>query len=761
MNPDFKKDYIDNEPIMDSVYGIIKISPFEKRLISTKEMQRLRGIKQLGFVNLVYPDAEHSRFAHSIGVCHQSKVIMEHVSKNISNSSRYQRWRAKFNNTETERNSSDIHTITDIERIVISAAALLHDLPHSPFSHEIETHNSDGNGIPVHDDFQNNPVFFSYLFDKEKSDLAKVIDIYNESFFQAAGEDKKWGSKLKDNKGIDKDGYVPISNNEAAILVNKDKGNSNRKLPLLGVMIFEILLFDKMKMWAKLENDNKLVPNGQGVEVSINNKSDKIVWKPIDKWFRPYRKDIVANTICSDLLDYLLRDGRNTGILPSLDLKFFDRMTIAKAIPEKTNTLIPLSNIPDFCEHIVFDIYDHKRGVIRQSVITEIISFLQQRYLLAERVYNHRVVEGARSMLQEASRLLVSTNSINAEELHNTNSIKGSPVSDDAFFSWVLDINHEDQKVIIKAQQLVRMLRERRIFREVVIIDGILGSHKGTFRGGEVDCKTLADALLDDTKRNKMIDSLNDEIVKYCKSKKVEGFPNHENEVLFTVGVRKFGKRYKIPRVLVTRPLNNNQEDDIEIFPLFEGKKLPAISDRLESMEHAYQSLWKVYLFMHPFFHKKDFVELHDKISKLFIELLYKATNIYWVDSIDNYDNLLPETAIDVRSFVKDYLTVELTQEDNNRFILKIIEIIDNSIPVGSEDFQLKKMYVKPMTSKLKKISGGQKIFQDATLQQRILQRMKQFKPELSEAAKDKEELVANQAVNMIEQIIGDAGTLF
>lgn len=54
MSLDFKNDFIDNEPVMDSVYGVIKISPFEKRLIATKEMQRLRGIKQLGFVNLVF-----------------------------------------------------------------------------------------------------------------------------------------------------------------------------------------------------------------------------------------------------------------------------------------------------------------------------------------------------------------------------------------------------------------------------------------------------------------------------------------------------------------------------------------------------------------------------------------------------------------------------------------------------------------------------------------------------------------------------------
>ena len=35
------QDFQDNEIIMDSIYGIVKISSFEKRLLGTPEMQRL------------------------------------------------------------------------------------------------------------------------------------------------------------------------------------------------------------------------------------------------------------------------------------------------------------------------------------------------------------------------------------------------------------------------------------------------------------------------------------------------------------------------------------------------------------------------------------------------------------------------------------------------------------------------------------------------------------------------------------------------
>ncbi len=755
MKSAFEKDFIDQEPIMDSIYGVIKISLFEKRILSTKEMQRLRGIKQLGFVNLVYPDAEHSRFAHSIGVSHQAKLLVDHTSNNINNSEQYQKWRRKFINDFDD--TSLIYEITNVERIVIAAAALLHDLPHSPFSHEIEVSTKDGKGIPVHDDFQNNPIFFNYLFDKEKSDLAKLISIYNTAFWNLIKVDPKWSKKLVGNPDIDKDGCIEVKES-SSILKAISSTQTNLTLPVLGVMIFEILLFDKVENWLDIKT---LLPTKEGLKVKINHDLDVIQWSPIWKWFRPYRKDIIANTICADLLDYLIRDGKNTGILSSLDLKFFDRTTIVKSIPDKTDTLIPLAKIPDYCEHIVFDIFDHKRGVIRQSIITEIIAFLQQRYLLAERVYNHRVVEGARSMLQEVSRLLISSDAINVLDLHDTNSDKDSPITDDAFFSWVLKISHEGSIEIAKAKKLVKMLRDRRIFREAVIIDGIVDLHKGSFRGNDVNCKTLADALLKDDIRNKIIDSLNQEVKEYFKGKNTS-LPDSKTEQIFTIGVRKYGKRYKIPRVLVARPLNIDQDDDIEVFPLFDGKKLPSINNRLESMEHAYNSLWKVFLFIHPFYHQKKYTELHNKISKAFIKRLYEETNILWENSIGNYGNLLPEEAIDIDTFVKEYSENTFSPADEKVFMENIIRLVNITIPIGSETFKLTATdHIKPFTQKLKKSEMGKILFSNFKMQEKVIQGLKSFKPMISEsiAARDNEELIINQSVQAIQNIIN--GELF
>lgn len=56
--------------IRDPVHNFLQIEATEKKLVATPLFQRLRGIRQLGMAHLVYPGALHTRFDHSLGVCH-------------------------------------------------------------------------------------------------------------------------------------------------------------------------------------------------------------------------------------------------------------------------------------------------------------------------------------------------------------------------------------------------------------------------------------------------------------------------------------------------------------------------------------------------------------------------------------------------------------------------------------------------------------------------------------------------------------------
>lgn len=83
-------------------------------LVNTREVQRLRRIKQMGVTELVFPGANHSRFAHSLGVLHVAKLFLE----------------------QFERVSGQ--PLPQEQRAFLLAAALLHDVGHGPFSHAFE-----------------------------------------------------------------------------------------------------------------------------------------------------------------------------------------------------------------------------------------------------------------------------------------------------------------------------------------------------------------------------------------------------------------------------------------------------------------------------------------------------------------------------------------------------------------------------------------------------------------------------------------------
>lgn len=92
--------------IRDPIHDYIELDELALALIDTPQVQRLRRVKQLGFSNLVYPGANHTRFEHSLGVYH----LAGHLIKQVD---------------EHQRNE-------------LLAAALLHDIGHGPFSHATE-----------------------------------------------------------------------------------------------------------------------------------------------------------------------------------------------------------------------------------------------------------------------------------------------------------------------------------------------------------------------------------------------------------------------------------------------------------------------------------------------------------------------------------------------------------------------------------------------------------------------------------------------
>ena len=99
--------------IRDPVHGDISLTPIEAAVLDFPEVQRLRGIKQLGTASLVYPGCVHTRFDHSLGVSALAKRIVSALRQ------------------------SGAVVAAELEAM-IGVAALLHDVTHVPYGHTLE-----------------------------------------------------------------------------------------------------------------------------------------------------------------------------------------------------------------------------------------------------------------------------------------------------------------------------------------------------------------------------------------------------------------------------------------------------------------------------------------------------------------------------------------------------------------------------------------------------------------------------------------------
>lgn len=98
----------------DPVYGFVSV-PYGLlfNLVEHPWFQRLRRIKQVSLTHYVYPGALHTRFHHALGALH----LMQQAIEVLRSKGAY---------------------ISEQEAEAVSAAILLHDIGHGPFSHTLE-----------------------------------------------------------------------------------------------------------------------------------------------------------------------------------------------------------------------------------------------------------------------------------------------------------------------------------------------------------------------------------------------------------------------------------------------------------------------------------------------------------------------------------------------------------------------------------------------------------------------------------------------
>ncbi|MGZ6144301.1 MAG: HD domain-containing protein, partial [Myxococcales bacterium] len=102
--------------IRDPIHGAIEITADERVLLDSPQYQRLRNVKQLGFADLAFPGATHTRYAHGLGAMAVATKVFDALSPRLS-----------LEPADKER-----------FRQTLRLAVLFHDLGHPPLSHATE-----------------------------------------------------------------------------------------------------------------------------------------------------------------------------------------------------------------------------------------------------------------------------------------------------------------------------------------------------------------------------------------------------------------------------------------------------------------------------------------------------------------------------------------------------------------------------------------------------------------------------------------------
>lgn len=106
----------------DPIYGHLEVPPIIRSAMNLRSLQRLRWIRQLSTLQLVFPGATHTRFEHSVGVYHLASLVFDSLV----------------------RKSKQVEAVgwprVDLQniRLAVLLAALLHDVGHGPWSHTFD-----------------------------------------------------------------------------------------------------------------------------------------------------------------------------------------------------------------------------------------------------------------------------------------------------------------------------------------------------------------------------------------------------------------------------------------------------------------------------------------------------------------------------------------------------------------------------------------------------------------------------------------------
>ena len=161
--------------IFCNVWGYIQASKLAGRIIRTEEFERLKYIRQLGPSHNIFTCAESSRFTHSIGVMHLSRMVASRLRK--------------------------YHPELVSERFIeiIGIAGLVHDIGHGPLSHTFDYVVKDSPSPMKHHETRSKFIFME-MYEKYKLELTMdEIEFICDAIDPKKDQKDKWQYQILSN----------------------------------------------------------------------------------------------------------------------------------------------------------------------------------------------------------------------------------------------------------------------------------------------------------------------------------------------------------------------------------------------------------------------------------------------------------------------------------------------------------------------------------------------------------------------------------
>lgn len=178
-------------------------------------------------------------------------------------------------------------------------------------------------------------------------------------------------------------------------------------------------------------NPRKVINSLKEILMAIENKN-------MENLPKPFICDIVGNTLCADLLDYIRRDIYFTGLQENFD--------------ERLLSYLYLTNY-NRKPRIVLRLIKPKTGKIRRDVLSGLLHLLRLRYSLAEKVYYHHTKVASSAMLISAVGDMLHFNKLKKEILYSMT---------DEQFLFFLGANGTDI-----AKKLINQILNRNLYKPV------------------------------------------------------------------------------------------------------------------------------------------------------------------------------------------------------------------------------------------------------------------------------------------------------